>query len=130
MPEKTLDELDPPAWGESAFQSSLVIRCHELRTKPIDELTVADLQTLIGQQIGLEYLLPRAVVFLEYNPLAEGDYYPGDLLQSVTSCGEFLQTRVELLSRVVKIADRAIAELGDDDYLSSRLREFLSTWSP
>ena len=34
---------------------------------------------LIGQNIGLEYLIPLALERLADEPLAEGDYYPGDL---------------------------------------------------
>lgn len=38
---------------------------------------------MIGQQIGLKWLLPMAVEILEREPLAEGDLYAGDLLASV-----------------------------------------------
>ena len=38
---------------------------------------------MIGQQISLRYLIPRAITILEANPLAEGDMYPGDLLSAV-----------------------------------------------
>jgi len=80
---KTLDELDPPAWGEPEFDSSLVKTCHRLRHKPIGELSVEDLRIMIGQGIGLRWLVPLAVEVLEHDPLAEGDFYPGDLLVSV-----------------------------------------------
>jgi hypothetical protein len=38
---------------------------------------------MIGQEIGLPYLILLALEKLEENILAEGDYYPGDLLKSV-----------------------------------------------
>lgn len=38
---------------------------------------------MIGQQISLRYLIPRAITILEANPLAEGDMYPSDLLSAV-----------------------------------------------
>ena len=38
---------------------------------------------LIGQQIGLQYLIPRALTLLKDDPLTEGDFYPGDLLCAV-----------------------------------------------
>jgi CDI immunity proteins len=80
---KTLDQLDPPAWGEPDFHSHLVRTCHALRRKPIREFVVEDLRIMIGQEIGLPWLVPLALEVLEQNPLAEGDYYPGDLLRSV-----------------------------------------------
>lgn len=38
---------------------------------------------MIGQDIGLPFLIPLALDILETNILAEGDYYGGDLLNAV-----------------------------------------------
>ncbi|MEU0155495.1 contact-dependent growth inhibition system immunity protein [Micromonospora fulviviridis] len=38
---------------------------------------------MLGQEIGVPTLLPLAVQVLLREPLAEGDYYPGDLLRNV-----------------------------------------------
>jgi len=38
---------------------------------------------MIGQQIGLEFLVPIALERLAENPFAEGDFYPGDLLMTL-----------------------------------------------
>ena len=80
---RTLDELDPPAWGSPDYDSHLVRRTHELRRMPIEDFTVEDLRIMVGQQIALPHLVPQAVAVLEGNPLAQGDFYPGDLLQAV-----------------------------------------------
>lgn len=40
---------------------------------------------MIGQNIGLKFLVPLAIEELERNPFVGGDYYPGDLLSSVLS---------------------------------------------
>lgn len=80
---KSLDELEPPAWGPPAFDSYLVTTCHRLRRKPVAEFTTEDLRIMIGQQIGLQWLVPLALEVLKSDPLAHGDYYPGDLLSSV-----------------------------------------------
>jgi hypothetical protein len=87
---KSLDQLDPPAWGEPTFDSYLVKRCHRLRTKPVGDFTVEDLRMMIGQQIGLEHLVPLAIEVLERNPLAAGNYYPGDLLNNVLTINDAL----------------------------------------
>lgn len=36
---------------------------------------------MVGQGIGLKYLIPLAIEQLQKNPFAEGAYYKGDLLQ-------------------------------------------------
>jgi hypothetical protein len=59
-----------------------VAECHRLRRKPLAEFTIEDLRIMIGQGISLEILVPIAVERLLEEPLAEGDYYPGDLLVS------------------------------------------------
>ena len=82
---KTLDELDPPAWDPPLASTGLVKTCHELRGKAIGEFGTEDLRVMIGQGIGLPFLIPLALDVLEGDPLAEGDYYPGDLLRSVLS---------------------------------------------
>jgi hypothetical protein len=50
---------------------------------PVGELSIEGLRLLIGQRIGLPHLVPLAVEVLCDDPLAEGDYYPGDLLKNV-----------------------------------------------
>jgi CDI immunity proteins len=80
---RTLDELDPPAWGAATYDSALVQRCHELRKTPLGKFSPEDLRLMIGQEIGLDYLIPRAIATVEANPLAEGDMYPGDLLHAL-----------------------------------------------
>ena len=79
----TLDELEGVESGPLAYDSYLVATCHRLRKKPLAEFTVEDLRIMIGQAIGLPFLIPIALEVVEREPLAEGDYYPGDLLKSL-----------------------------------------------
>jgi len=84
---RTLDELDPPAWGEPTYDSYLVTTCHRLRRKPLREFSTEDLRIMIGQGIGLRWLVPLALEVLEEDPLAAGDFYSGDLLAAVLRVG-------------------------------------------
>jgi hypothetical protein len=77
---KTLEQLEKDAWPEPEFGSHLVATCHGLRKKPVGELSVEDLRILLGQDIGSQYLLPLAKAILRADPLAEGDFFPGDLV--------------------------------------------------
>jgi hypothetical protein len=125
MADKTLDELEGVCWGEPRYESYLVRTCHHLRTKPIDHFTVEDLRIMISQQIGLPHLIPRALGIVEREPLAEGDFYPGDLLAAVIGAAEWLHTRPDLLDRVVQVARRALADLSDRDALCRTLAKYL-----
>jgi hypothetical protein len=106
-PNKTLDQLDPPAWGEPEYDSYLVTTCHRLRRQPLDEFSVEDLRIMIGQGISLPWLIPLAVEALEAEPLAAGDFYPGDLLAAVLRVpSEYWSTAPEWLSRTKALLDR------------------------
>jgi CDI immunity proteins len=84
MDDQTLDELDPPVWPNASEDDTyLVRRCHELRRKPMGEYTAEDLRIMIGQQIALPHLVPRALNVLAADPLVSGDYFPGDLFEAV-----------------------------------------------
>ena len=104
---KTLDELDPPAWREPEYDSHLVLTCHRLRRKPLKEFSSEDLRIMIGQGIGLPWLVPIALETLERNPLAEGDLYPGDLLASVLRLERgFWSSKPGWRARVDAVLDR------------------------
>src|SRR5687768_11907285 len=79
----TLEELEDTELGEPEFGSSLVTRVHQLYKQPLATFTVEDLRLMIGQGFGLRFLVPLAVERLETDPLAGGDYHPGDLLLAV-----------------------------------------------
>jgi hypothetical protein len=115
---RTLDELDPPAWAAATpDDTNLVRRCHELRQTPLDEFKVEDYRIMIGQQISLSFLVPRAIAILQSNPLAEGDFYPGDLLKAVLGIDKpYWHAHVEQWQDVPGIADgliEAVDELRD-----------------
>jgi CDI immunity proteins len=85
----TIEEIEgvsEPAPAPDA--TTLARRCLALRRKPLPDFTAEDLRIMIGQQLALPVLLPLAVAVLADNPLAEGDYYPGDLLHAVVRLPE------------------------------------------
>src|SRR5437016_5078269 len=78
----------------------------ELR-KPLAEFSVEDHRIMVGQDVSLPILIPLAVERLEQEPLAEGDFYPGDLLQEVLRVGEpYWSSHPDSLQRVRKIVER------------------------
>src|SRR5882757_1092873 len=63
--------------------TSCLTECHRLRCIPLHEFTAENLRIMIGQQIGLPYLIPLALEMLRGNPFTAGDLYEGDLLAAV-----------------------------------------------
>jgi hypothetical protein len=117
---KSLQELEQQDWGEPTYHSSLVTTCHRLRRKPLNQFTVEDLRIMIGQQISLSILVPLAVERLESEPLAEGRYYPGDLLAMVLNVDEtFWTSHSDSFQRVRRVVGRVRDSLASLDEITS-----------
>jgi CDI immunity proteins len=67
---KSLQELENKDWDEPHFDSFLVQECHRLCHVPLKDFTTEDLRIMIGQNIGLDYLIHLAIEKLKQNPLA------------------------------------------------------------
>jgi CDI immunity proteins len=107
---KSLQELEQSNWGEAKYDSYLVTTIHRLRCIPLRQFGVEDLRIMIGQNIGLQYLISLALEHLRKKPLAEGDFYPGDLLKMVlTADPKFWLDHPEWRKEVEEIAQRAHA---------------------
>ena len=106
----TLEELEGEVWGEPEFESHLVLTCHALRKKELDRFTTEDLRIMVGQTISMPILLPRAIVVLERDPLAEGHFFPGDLLSALLRPGNW-PSLVALSAPIKTICERALAML-------------------
>jgi len=79
---------------------------------------------MIGQQISLEYLMPIALKVLEEEPLAEGDFYPGDLLCNVLRAGsEYYDAHPEYRPTAKSLLDRALEIVEEDEIVENALFE-------
>lgn len=107
--DKTLLELEGERASVSTVDSHLVKAVRRLRELPIRDYRTEDLRLMIGQGVGLPYLVPIALEVLEADPFAEGDYYPGDLLKMVTSVPrEFWSDHPSYRRRAAHIVRRAL----------------------
>ena len=59
--DQTLNELEGFEWEPPTFESALVTNIHRLRRLPLKQYRMEDLRLMIGQQIGLDYLVPPAL---------------------------------------------------------------------
>jgi len=120
--DKSLQELEQSDWGEPTYDS------------PLREFTVEDLRIMIGQNVGLPHLVPVALGRLRKDPLAEGDFYPGDLLKSMlTADPTFWREHPQWRDELKEIASRTLARLhslqpGDEDYSDVVLDSLTEGW--
>ena len=113
--ELSLEQIEGDVWPTPGEDDSTLVRtAHALRREPIGTLDAEGLRLLISQNIGLDVLVPRAMTFLNEDPLAEGDYYPGDLLGAVLALpADFWSGHRDLVAEVERIA----ASVPDEDLL-------------
>ncbi len=79
---RSLEEIDGQRWPVACCASYIEATVTRLRRKPLGAFTPEDLRMMIAHDVGAEVLKPFALTVLRTNPLAEGDYYPGDLLEA------------------------------------------------
>lgn len=85
---KTIEELEGIKWpSPTTDASNLISECHRLRKLPLETLSIENLRILLGQEIGIKYLVPIAIEHLERDPWVEGRYFEGDLLLNVLRIG-------------------------------------------
>lgn len=108
--EPTLQQLEGKDWGEPKPEDTRLVReCLRLRRVQLKNLTTEDFRLLIGQEIGVEHLIPLALELLRENPLAEGDCYPGDLLINVLGVSEvFWQQNPDWQIEVASIGKQTV----------------------
>ena len=105
--ERTLDELE--GVSSVAGDSYLLSEMRRLRRVPLREFRLEDLRLLIGQSIGLSYLVPMALSHLQEHPLASGHFYPGDLLKQLMAVDEaFWAGHADLRAILVVALERAL----------------------
>ncbi|UOX93392.1 contact-dependent growth inhibition system immunity protein [Amycolatopsis sp. FBCC-B4732] len=104
----SLEQLEGHTWDAPPADSTRLVRtAHELRRKPVGDLGAEDLRLLLLQHVGIELLVPLALDFLERDPLAEGDCYPGALLVALLKVppDHWRPRELHRVSRVVENLD-------------------------
>jgi hypothetical protein len=134
--DQSLQELEQSDWGEAdTGETSLIQDCLRLHRIPIRDLTVHDLVTLVGQKIGLPWLVPLALERLRKEPLTEGFYYPGDLLHAVlTAESSFWGNHPQWRAEIRDIAQCTLTRLHsltpeEEDYSDVVIRALTEGWS-
>jgi hypothetical protein len=79
----SLNELNNQNVIKNPFPSTLADRCAIACNKKLKDISIDEIRMLVGQSIGLEYIIPLALSFLEKEPLINAGMYKGDLLSIV-----------------------------------------------
>lgn len=128
---KTLETLEKKSWGEVPKDESYLVKtCYGLRKKKLKKFDIEDLRIMIGQQIGLKYLIPIALEALENNILAEGDFYEGDLLKSVvTSDKDYWKKEVENWERMCAIFNDSLIVINEKAKSEGTIKEIIKAFN-
>lgn len=86
--DRSIEELENVYWEDSDFPSYVVQTSQKARKKPISQLSNEEIRLLIGQKIGLEYLIPAALSVISKDPIIEVAFYEGDLLSELLRLSE------------------------------------------
>ena len=112
--EKSLEQIENDYWGKPTYPSNLVKTCHKIRTIPLKDLSVEHLRMAIGQKISLPILIPLAIQRLLREPLVEGHFFKGDLLQNVLRCDEYFSSNKEPRIELLEICQKALILLHNE----------------
>lgn len=82
------------------------------------------MRLLIGQDVGLPYLLPLALKVLRDNPMAEGDMYEGDLLSAVLTRNPAVWAKSSGLGPELRAIVSELTDLPPD--LQQKVERFLT----
>lgn len=109
----SLEQIEDDRWGEPlADATRLIETVHQVRRKPVRLLAAKDLRVLVAQKVGLDVLVPRALTWLEQEPLLEGDFYPGDVLVAVLKVPQsYWSAHPELRGQM----ERIVSSIDDPD---------------
>lgn len=127
---KSIEDLEGVRWpAPPADSTSLVRGVHELRKRPVKDLTAEDLRRLIGQDVGLRWVLPVALDHLRETAPDEAatGWYDDDLLSAVLTRGQSVWRSSAELARHL---NETIAMLTDlSPYIRQEVDEFRTALS-
>ncbi|MEU0037914.1 contact-dependent growth inhibition system immunity protein [Streptomyces sp. NPDC006333] len=118
---RSVEDLEGRRWLDPPSDATPLVRAvHALRKSPISDLTVAQSARLIGQDVGLPWLLPVGVEVLRSEDAegAVGGWFDDDLLTAVLTRNATTWAEVPELAQDIK---DVLDMLGDE--LSPYLRD-------
>jgi hypothetical protein len=115
--QKSIENLEKDHWGVvPSGATPLITKVYHLRTIQIEKLELKDIRLLIGQGIGLEYLVPVAFENLKQDLYLDSELFEGDLLRQVLRIKEDFwrdnkDLRTQLDNRVAPLSEEEIERI-------------------
>ena len=126
---KSIEELENDFWGEPGETTGLVKKVYKLRKKHTNQFTIEDLRFMISQDVGTQYLMPRALGLLEQNPLIWDLLYPGELLNAVLILPDkYWQSQPVHLKRTLRMLKMAEQQISAELMEQKAQREGRTGW--
>jgi hypothetical protein len=125
----TLEQLENDYWtSPSSFPTSLVENVFLLRKRAIGDLDSNDIRILLSQNVGLKYLVPRAIDLLKNNIYEEALYYPGDFLLTLLNIDNKYWGENNLQkNEFVNLLEKSRLDIINTDILDDEVKEKLIT---
>lgn len=94
------------------ISSSVQLRCYDLYFKELDDFSIDDIRFMLIQELGIDFLIDRALSQLEKDILIEASYYEGDLLSSVLKLeADYWSRNIERYKKLKKLIEKNQVEL-------------------
>ncbi|MES5824435.1 contact-dependent growth inhibition system immunity protein [Streptomyces sp. RG80] len=125
---RSLEQLEQCRWPDPPEGATAMVKnVHDLRRSPVGALQPHELARLIGQDVGLPWLLPLAVEILRDTAprQAAGGWYDDDLLYAVVTRRPEVWANAPGLAAELKEAVMTLADLSR--YVKQEVDDFLST---
>lgn len=119
---KSIEELENSYWQDCGLNTYVVRTGQAARKKPLSQLTNEEIRLLIGQKIGLKYVIPLAVSIVSAEPFIEVTFYEGDLLGELLQLSEAdWKDNPEELESFKTVVRENISAIRSCEYVSVRL---------
>lgn len=118
-----------PDDGDSFLVKKTFSLVHE---KAIEQFEPEDFRILLAQRLYVSLLLPSAIALLKSNPMAEGDYFEGDLLLVVLNLEQTIWMEnpelIEEMKAVILNAENYLEDENNWNSVTDELLEKIQGW--
>ena len=120
---QTLSDMLHKEWRDEIpyDDSSVVQHMYYLFHTPARRWTVEDYRYLVGQKTGLDIILPKVFEILQHDIKVSGDFYDGDLLNSVLQINaDFWEKHKDLYNTACMLIKNNMDKLSKMEYYTDK----------
>ncbi|WP_255724187.1 contact-dependent growth inhibition system immunity protein [Terrimonas ginsenosidimutans] len=125
---KSIDQLQSIHISTDA-PAGITSRCLQCMRIPIKDLSKEQVRLLLSQDIGTIFLLDKTIQILEEDILADGDFYPGDLLSALLNVSEvYWKSNSDLAGRLYSLLNqqRSLIQKAGHKRLDREVAQFMA----